>query len=129
MLKELATRLKNGGDKIKMIVISIGGNNFGFGDVVFKCVEAYMEPHIFNPCSATQGGRFLAVPAGIVKGEIESAITNVGNAVVAGGYNVNDFSILVQDYPSPIPPLAAGAGENCRAIAPDLARSAASGGH
>jgi hypothetical protein len=38
-----------------------------------------------------------------VKGEISSAIQNVGTAMANAGYSTSQYTIVVQGYPSPIP--------------------------
>ncbi len=38
-----------------------------------------------------------------MKGEIETAIKNVATAMTNAGYSSSQYTILVQDYPSPIP--------------------------
>ena len=108
LLEEFAKKLKEDGEKVKMIVVSIGGNNFRFPQVVEACVWAYLTSSLpwSSLCSETQGGPFVPVEAVRVRGEIESGIINVGNAVKNAGFNPAEFTILVQDYPSPIPATA-----------------------
>jgi hypothetical protein len=38
-----------------------------------------------------------------IKGEIETAIKNIATAMTNAGYTSSQYTILVQDYPSPIP--------------------------
>jgi hypothetical protein len=87
------------GEKIKVAVVSIGGNDFEFGAVVRACAEAYIE--FTGECHGQQNGKFVG--AGIKKAKIEFAIELVGLALQNAGYAKGDFTILVQDYPSPLP--------------------------
>jgi hypothetical protein len=91
--------------KIKMVVISIGGNDFEFGNVVETCASLYVthagvgvncrgEPSVRRPFEEPMRGE--------VQVKIRQAIERVGQ-VLRGMYGANDTLILVQDYPSPIP--------------------------
>jgi len=104
MLEEFARALWP--QKIKMLVVSIGGNDFEFGKVVETCAEKYVThvgvgvqcrniPEIKAP--------FEEPRRGIVRAKIQTAIERVGQALLNVGYTRADTMILVQDYPSPLP--------------------------
>lgn len=85
-----------------MVVISIGGNNFGFGDVVQECLKAWLRPNL-PTCESSQKWRMEPAQAAQRKTEIETGIEHIGEAMKDAGYESGDYTILVQDYPSPIP--------------------------
>jgi hypothetical protein len=92
---------------VKLVAISIGGNNFDFAGIVQTCIEDFLESSIFWDfyCSEESSvtNNFTASNVSKVKGEIETAIKNVATAMTNAGYSSSQYTILVQDYPSPIP--------------------------
>jgi hypothetical protein len=92
---------------VKLVAISIGGNNFDFAGIVQTCIEDFLESTIFWDfyCSEESSvtGNFTSSNVSKVKGEIETAIKNVATAMTNAGYSSSQYTILVQDYPSPIP--------------------------
>jgi hypothetical protein len=92
---------------VKLVAVSIGGNNFNFASIVQDCVEDWLLspswwPNYCNDDSSVTSN-FTAGNVTRVKGEITAAIQNVGQAMTNAGYNSSQYTILVQDYPSPIP--------------------------
>jgi hypothetical protein len=96
---------------VKLVALSIGGNNFNFASVVQTCVEDW----IFSPswwpdyCSEESSvtNNFTASNIATQKTAITGAIKNVAQAMTNAGYSSSQYTILVQDYPAPIP-LASG---------------------
>jgi hypothetical protein len=92
---------------VKLVAVSIGGNNFNFAGIVQTCVEDFLESTIFYDfyCSKESSvtNNFTASNVSKVKGEITTAIKNVVTAMTNAGNASTQYSILVQDYPSPIP--------------------------
>ncbi|HEY2571230.1 MAG TPA: hypothetical protein VGI27_07145 [Solirubrobacteraceae bacterium] len=92
---------------VKLVAISIGGNNFNFASIVQTCVQDWLLspswwPNYCNDDSSVTSN-FTASNVAKVKGEITTAIKNVGQAMANAGYSSSQYTILVQDYPSPIP--------------------------
>jgi hypothetical protein len=92
---------------VKLVAISIGGNNFNFASIVQTCVEDWLLspswwPNYCNDDSSVTSN-FTASNVARVKGEVTTAIQNVAQAMTNAGYSASQYSILVQDYPSPIP--------------------------
>lgn len=92
---------------VKLVALSIGGNNFNFASIVTTCVEDFLESTIFDDfyCSKESSvtNNFTTSNVNKVKGEIEAAIKNVATAMTNAGYTSSQYTILVQNYPSPIP--------------------------
>jgi hypothetical protein len=92
---------------VKLVALSIGGNNFNFASIVTTCVEDFLESTIFDDfyCSKESSvtNNFTTSNVNKVKGEIETAIKNVATAMTNAGYTSSQYTILVQNYPSPIP--------------------------
>jgi hypothetical protein len=92
---------------VKLVALSIGGNNFNFAGIVQTCVEDFLESTIFYDfyCSEESSvtNNFTAGNVSKIKGEIETSIKNIATAMTNAGYSSSQYTILVQDYPSPIP--------------------------
>ena len=92
---------------VKLVALSIGGNNFNFAPIVTTCIEDFLESTIFWDfyCSEESSvtNNFTSGNVSKVKGEIETAIKNVSTAMTSAGYSSTQYTILVQNYPSPIP--------------------------
>jgi hypothetical protein len=92
---------------VKLVALSIGGNNFNFASIVTTCVEDFLESTFFDDfyCSEESSvtNNFTTANVNKVKGEITTAIKNVATAMTNAGYSSSQYTILVQDYPSPIP--------------------------
>ena len=92
---------------VKLVGVSIGGNNFNFASIVQTCVEDFLESTWFYDfyCSRESSvtNNFSSANVARIKGEIQTAIGNVAQAMTNAGYSSSQYTILVQDYPSPIP--------------------------
>ncbi len=92
---------------VKLVALSIGGNNFNFASIVQTCVEDFLESTFFDDfyCSEESSvtSNFSSGNVSKIKGEIEGAIKNIATAMSNAGYTSSQYTILVQDYPSPIP--------------------------
>jgi hypothetical protein len=92
---------------VKLVAVSIGGNNFNFASIVQTCVEDWLLSPEWWPdyCSEESSvtKNFGSSNVSKVKGEIETGLKNVAQAMTNAGYSSSQYTILVQDYPSPIP--------------------------
>ena len=92
---------------VKLVAVSIGGNNFNFAPIVQDCVEDFLESTWFYDfyCSKESSvtNNFTSSNLTKVKGEVETALKNVAQAMTNDGYSSSQYTLLVQDYPSPIP--------------------------
>jgi hypothetical protein len=92
---------------VKLVALSIGGNNFNFASIVQTCVEDWLLspswwPNYCNDDSSVTSN-FTSSNVSRVKGEITTAIGNVAQAMANAGYTTSQYTIVVQDYPSPLP--------------------------
>jgi hypothetical protein len=92
---------------VKLVALSIGGNNFNFAGIVQTCVEDFLESTFFWDfyCSEESSvtNNFTTANVNKIKGEITTAVKNVATAMTNAGYSNSQYTILVQNYPSPIP--------------------------
>lgn len=92
-------RIARGSD-VTLIVLSIGGNDIGFGELVVACVAAYVARAA--PCAVTQQpaleARLPRMRAGVAK-----ALAEIRAAMREAGYRPWDYRLVLQGYPSAVP--------------------------
>jgi hypothetical protein len=92
---------------VKMIQLSIGGNNFGFADIVQRCVTNFLTSPSWwkNYCNDDSAvtANFTTANITAQQNAITAAINNVKTAMTNAGYAASQYKIVVQTYPSPIP--------------------------
>jgi hypothetical protein len=92
---------------VRMVVVSIGGNDFGFADVVGTCVKNYLLSLavLQNLCSddTSVTENFTASAVAERTAAVAGALGNIRTAMAAAGYRPSQYRLVVQNYPSPIP--------------------------
>ncbi|MCX6395154.1 MAG: hypothetical protein NTV23_01560 [Propionibacteriales bacterium] len=92
---------------VKMVQVSIGGNNFNFADIVTQCVLDFLGSPSWWPdyCKddsvVTNAMSTSSVNAR--RAEIAGAFQNIRTAMRNAGYADNSWTLLVGNYMSPIP--------------------------
>jgi len=94
--------------RVSMVVISIGGNDFNFGSIVQDCVEDFLSSPTWykNYCNddSSVTSNFTSSNVAAVTADITAALRNVNTALSRDGYTTSDYTMVVQNYPSPLPP-------------------------
>ena len=94
------------GNNVKMINLSIGGNDFNFASIVQSCVQDFLlspswwKDYCNDDSSVT--ANFTTANVNAKTALIKNAILNINTAMANAGYSSSQFSIVVQDYPSPL---------------------------
>jgi hypothetical protein len=92
---------------VTLVTISIGGNDYNFAGIVTDCVADFLDSPSWWPnyCNddSTVTSEMTSSSVSAKTAAIKNAILNVNTAMRNAGYASSQFSILVQDYPSPIP--------------------------
>jgi lysophospholipase L1-like esterase len=104
-------------DNVKLVVLSIGGNDLGFGGIVTSCVVAYI--FATTPCSVSQQG-VINTRLPQMAAAVTATVKDLRATMAAAGYRDRDYRLVIQSYPSPAP--AAGAGRYS-GTAPDARQS------
>ena len=92
---------------VKMVAVSIGGNDFKFADIVTTCVADFLasptwwKDYCQDDSSVT--ANFTAANVAAVKSRIATALQNVRTAMRNAGYSDSSWTMLLQTYPSPVP--------------------------
>jgi len=91
---------------VKMVVVAVGGNNFGFGDTVQQCVTDFLaspswaKDYCQDDSSVT--ARFTSSAIAANRAAIRQALINVDIAMQQAGYTSSQWTLMLQNYPSPI---------------------------
>lgn len=85
---------------VKFVVLSIGGNDLGFADIIRQCTQAYAART--GPCNPSQqavvNSRKPAAFAGVAK-----AIDEIRAVMAESGYSRSNYRLILQSYGSPVP--------------------------
>jgi hypothetical protein len=92
---------------VKVVVVLIGANDYGFADIVETCVvDWYTSPSWWpNYCQDDDNIQAMFTPQNIafVTANVKQAYLNVHQAMANAGYADSQYTILAQTYWSPIP--------------------------
>ena len=102
LLQEFATS-----NNVRMIQLSIGGNDFNFASIVQTCNTNFLTspswwPNYCNDDSSVSNN-FTTANVNAKTAAIAGAIANVKTAMANAGYATSQYTIVVQTYPSPVP--------------------------
>jgi hypothetical protein len=96
---------------VRMVAVSIGGNDFNFASIVQSCVTDFLTSPSWLPnyCDddSSVTANFTSAHVAAVRSAVAQALRNVRQAMTNAGYSPASYTVLVQDYPGPIP---AGSG-------------------
>jgi len=102
-LTELKRFAEDHRHRIRMVVVSIGGNNFHFGDIVTRCGIDYSVNSI--PCRTDPYVTAFLTAARVAENqaEIRRAIEEVHLAMQQAGNLETEYTIMVMGYPRVLP--------------------------
>lgn len=85
---------------VKLVQLSIGGNDLGFAKIVTACLTAYATKG--TPCSVTEQPKLDAAKPKATA-DIEKAIDEIRAVMAEAGYKDGDYRLIAQTYPSVVP--------------------------
>jgi len=92
---------------VKAVVVMIGANNYGFADVVQRCLLNWASSPSWwkNYCSDDSDivSRFTPTAQATQTTAVRGALQNVATAMTNAGYSTSQYKILGQTYWSPLP--------------------------
>lgn len=96
---------------VRVVAVSIGGNDFGFSTALVKCVAGYVLTPKAAPvrCSRIAGVRekFNEQAVAEATEKIRRAYAGIGTAMERAGYRPDQYTVLALDYPEVLPPSSA----------------------
>ncbi len=92
---------------VKAVVVMIGANNYGFADIVTRCVTNWLTSPSWwkNYCydDSDISSRFTAARQATETTNVKNALLNVAQAMTNAGYSSSQYTLLAQTYWSPLP--------------------------
>jgi hypothetical protein len=92
---------------VKLVAVTIGGNNYNFASIVQTCIEDFLISPEWWPdlCheESSVTNNFTSSNVKTQTTAIKGAFENVAKAMKEAGYGSTQYTVLAQDYPSPIP--------------------------
>jgi hypothetical protein len=92
---------------VQMVAVAIGGNDFDFASIVQSCVTDFLtSPNWWkNFChdDSSVTSEFTAAHVAAVRAQIATAFQNIRTAMRNAGYTDSSWTLVVQNYESPIP--------------------------
>jgi hypothetical protein len=92
---------------VKMVAVSIGGNDFNFAGIVTQCVADFLGSPSWWPdyCKddSVVTNAMAASNVAAQRAKIKNALLNVRTAMRNAGYADSSWTLLLQNYESPIP--------------------------
>lgn len=106
-LQQFATEVTANGDDLPVVMVSIGGNDAGFADVVAYCAQQFVIP-LASACwksaddpKTPVGAAMASLPT--VQANVTKAFTNVRTAMDAAGRAPDSYTIAYQLPPMIVP--------------------------
>jgi hypothetical protein len=85
--------------RVSAVVLSIGGNDLGFTDIVTACVVAFITNGA--PCRTTQQG-LIDQRLPVMREAVGRTIDDIRGTLAAVGYREGTYRIILQSYPIPL---------------------------
>lgn len=89
---------------VEMIVLSIGGNDLGFSDIIVACTLQFSLSPSWSPDLCRDDQQVVvdnAMP--LAMAGVGDAIDAIRSSMTAAGYSTSDYRFVLVSYPSPIP--------------------------
>jgi hypothetical protein len=87
--------------RVRMIVVSVGGNDLDFGPIVRACFTAYLT--LGSLCSRTRAAALSDARLAQVTASIERALNEIRAVMRLAGYRRRDYRLVAQTYPVVLP--------------------------
>ncbi len=89
---------------VELIVVSIGGNDLGFGDIVLDCAVDYLLSPSWSPNTCNEEKqRAIDAAMATVMADVGTVLDEIRAVMETAGYPADAYRLVLQTYPSPIP--------------------------
>lgn len=99
---EQLARLAKDND-IRMIVVSIGGNDLGFKDIITDCVKRYWVGVVGSTCNPGSPNPALDQKLEQTRQNVSDALRKIRSVMTDAGYASEDYELVLSTYPNPLP--------------------------
>ncbi len=92
-------------DQVRMVVVTVGGNDVGFGDLVAECALDWVRSPEDEP-DTCHGEAEAEIQAALPRATryATAALHGVRRTLRAAGYERSDYRLVAMGYASPLPP-------------------------
>jgi len=88
---------------VELIVLSVGGNDLGFGSIILACTTDYLGSTTWWPKTCNQAQQInVDARMGAAMSGVRAAIDEI-RAVMAAAGQAGGYRLVLQSYPSPLP--------------------------
>jgi hypothetical protein len=87
---------------VELVVVSIGGNDLRFSDIIEDCVWASLSLNPWRSCAKDQQPQVDARMDATMS-NVRRVLDDVKDAMRTRGYDRDDYRLVLQSYPSPVP--------------------------
>ncbi|MFF2073131.1 glycosyl hydrolase family 18 protein [Kitasatospora sp. NPDC058162] len=88
---------------IKMIVVSIGGNDLGFSGIIQDCVRRYWVRAFSGSCNPGPSDTSLKEKLATTQDNVSKALQKIRSVMTDAGYGNDDYELVLSTYPNPLP--------------------------
>lgn len=89
---------------VRMIAVSIGGNDLGFGYVIAKCMSAFMaSPDLLKVHCHDAAQHQVDENMPVVKARVGAVLDDIHRVMKDAGYSPTEYRVILQSPPSPFP--------------------------
>ncbi|MEU3492864.1 GDSL-type esterase/lipase family protein [Kitasatospora cineracea] len=93
------------GQPLRAVVVSIGGNDLGFSDIITDCTKEFVKPFGGSPC-APDAAKTVQERLPGVRQAAADTLADVKAALERAGHAPGSYRLVLQSYPSPLPDAA-----------------------
>lgn len=90
------------GQQVRAVVVSIGGNDLGFSDIITGCTKEFVKPFGGSPCAA-DATREVNERLPAMRQAAVDTLSDVQTALKRAGHKKGSYRLILQSYPSPLP--------------------------
>lgn len=90
---------------VKLVALSIGGNDMGFSKVILACIGSFARPRpLSTTCEKSKSVKRRLSDAALdqVGAKVQGAIERIDGTMRKAGYADADWTLIVQGYPLPL---------------------------
>lgn len=88
---------------VKMIVVSIGGNDLGFSKIITDCVWRYWGWPSGGSCNTDTANAELKEKLATTRGDVVKALEKIRSVMTEAGYARGEYDLVLSTYPNPLP--------------------------
>ncbi|MFD5736497.1 hypothetical protein ACFWIY_27355 [Streptomyces sioyaensis] len=86
---------------VKLIQLSVSGNDLGFSSIIKSCITTYLTPG--RDCWKNWDWQVKELLAGEVPRKVKATVEQIRRVMREEGYQDGDYVFALQSYPSPVP--------------------------